>query len=129
MDNAVLTPLMLLHWLFSVEFLVANVALKRSIIPMRPLMHLNRNFSHDEIGFSTTSSACTGFRPEKRDYVRTPTYPKISLLSVLFPANFTGKRFFSRVSDQMPLHCGHADESFTTNSAYRQDLGRSFPHT
>ena len=51
MDNAVLTPLMLLHWLFSVEFLVANVALKRSIIPMRSLMDLNRNFSHDEIGF------------------------------------------------------------------------------
>jgi len=84
MDNAVLTPLMLLHRLFAIKFLVADVTFKWAIISMSPLMD-----------------------------------PKIALLSVLFSANFAGKWFFSRMSDQMPFHSGHANEAFATDSAYR----------
>jgi hypothetical protein len=35
-----LTPLVLLHWLFSVELLVADVTLKRSVIPVGTFMYL-----------------------------------------------------------------------------------------
>lgn len=94
MDNAMLTPLMLLHGLFAVEFLVANVALKGSIVAMSSLMDA-----------------------------------QIALLGVLLAADFTGERFFSRVSDQMPFHGCHADEPFATNCTDWQDFRRPFSHT
>ena len=40
MDDAVLAPLVLLHRLFTVELLVANVAFERSIVSMRSFVHL-----------------------------------------------------------------------------------------
>lgn len=43
MDDSVLTPLVLLHRLFAVELLVANVALEGSVIAVSPLMDLNIN--------------------------------------------------------------------------------------
>jgi hypothetical protein len=38
MDNAMLTPLMLLHGFFPVELLVADVTLEGPIVAMRPLV-------------------------------------------------------------------------------------------
>jgi len=44
MDDAVLSPLMFLHGLFSVEFLCTNVTLERSVIPMSSLMNPQISF-------------------------------------------------------------------------------------
>ena len=41
-DDAVLAPLVLLHWLFPVEFLVTDVALEGPVVAMRPLVHLRK---------------------------------------------------------------------------------------
>lgn len=89
-----LAPLMFLHGLLSVELLVANVALERSVISVGPFVD-----------------------------------PQISLLSVLLATDFAGEGLLSRVSDQMPLHCRHADEPFTADRADWEYFRRSFSDT
>ena len=88
MNNAMLTPLVFLHRFFSVKFLMANIAFKRSVVAMSSFVD-----------------------------------PKISLLSVLFATNFTGKWFFSSVSHQVALHGGYTDKPLAADCTYWQDLG------
>jgi hypothetical protein len=87
-NDAVLTPLVFLHRFFSVEFLMANIAFKRSVVAMSSFMD-----------------------------------PKVSLLSVLFATNFTGKWLLSGVSHQVALHGCYTDKPLAADCTYWQDLG------
>ena len=53
-DDAVLAPLVFLHWLFPVEFLVADVALERPVVAMRPLVHLKEGRKEGGSDMSTS---------------------------------------------------------------------------
>lgn len=89
-----LPPLMFLHWLFAIEFLMANVAFKRPIISVGSFVH-----------------------------------PKISFLCVLLATNFTTKRLFPGMGDQMTFHCGNTYKTFAANSTNWQNFGSPLSNT
>ena len=81
-NDAMLAPLVFLHGLFAIEFLVAYLTLKRAIIAMRSFMNLKDKLKNMINSF-------------KRKNMRLSTYPKIAFLSVLLAAYFAGKWFFA----------------------------------
>jgi hypothetical protein len=88
---------------------------------LAPLMFLHRFFSVELL------MANMAF---KRSIISMSSFvdPEISLLSVLFAADFAGKWLLSGMCHQMSLHSCNADKPLLTNCAYRQDLGRSFSY-
>lgn len=58
-----LSPLMFLHWFFSVEFLMANVAFKRTVIAVRPFMYLNIDEEGAKLDLNSEFSRCKFYVP------------------------------------------------------------------
>ena len=103
MTNAVLPPLVLLHWLLPVELLVANIALKWTVISVSSLMNLQDRDFEDLV---------------QRGIFKT-TYPQIALLGVLLATDLAVEGSFSRMCHEMALHSCYTHKLFATNTTHR----------
>ena len=124
-----LPPLMFLHWLFAIKFLMTNVAFKWPVISVGSFVHLQWVwiYSLSELYYNFKDIDCNQFiSPISSEAC---TYPKISFLCVLLAANFTAERFFSSMCDKMTFHCSDTNKTFSANPTNRQNFRGSLSNT